>query len=629
MNRARLRTTGIAVVLAAAVTTAVIGQPVAAASHNSATPARAASAPPSSGASVPPAGVSRARAHAAPRSAHSVPNPLLKEQFASQGNDDGGDSPALSALCQSFLGHPNPYGPLAPNVDVIVGDQTVPTGSQTGCSTAQNETTVAVNPYNPRNIVAGANDYRVYNSREGRNDSSGWAYTSLDGGRTWTNVELPKLDFQTGGVGALSYMDGAGDPSIAFGPGNTVYYSTLVYSRAAVPASQQSASGILVSVSHDSGLHWGDPAILHVDGVTANGTPTPTSIFNDKEWIAADPFSGKAYVAWTQFTYDAAGNFLESPVVSVASTDFGQTWTQPTRISPSLTGFTGGITPFGSGANPQIANDGTLYVAYETSVCATVACNAPTDHDAVVLATSRDGGRTFRNSEVSLDFDFPISPDVNNNALTGENFRINSFPQLAYDRLTNHLWVTWADDRNGQYAGGQSVKTNGDVFLADAEAGNAGPDNPGADNPGADNARTGRNGSDPAWSKPVRIGTGSDEVFPAVAVVAGRVAVSYYTRAYDPNGIGLDFAYSAGWGRSVANAPVQRITTQTANPQVQFVGIGAVSGKVLQGTFIGDYTAVAVGLDFRIHPVWTDFRGNPGTTDPNQDVATQSIPILP
>jgi hypothetical protein len=26
--------------------------------------------------------------------------------------------------------------------------------------------------------------------------------------------------------------------------------------------------------------------------------------------------------------------------------------------------------------------------------------------------------------------------------------------------------------------------------------------------------------------------------------------------------------------------------------------------------------------------VWTDFRGNPGTTQPNQDVVTQSIPLL-
>jgi hypothetical protein len=29
----------------------------------------------------------------------------------------------------------------------------------------------------------------------------------------------------------------------------------------------------------------------------------------------------------------------------------------------------------------------------------------------------------------------------------------------------------------------------------------------------------------------------------------------------------------------------------------------------------------------RLHPCWTDFRGNPGVNDPNQDANTQSIKI--
>ncbi|HKN53402.1 MAG TPA: sialidase family protein [Amycolatopsis sp.] len=543
------------------------------------------------------------RLHAAAEPRHDVPNRLLKEQFSEEEEEDS-DNPALSALCQTYIGKPNPYPALGPNVDVIHGDTIVPTGSQTGCSTAQNETTIAVNPENPRNIVAGANDYRLYNTREPRNDSGGIAYTSFDGGRTWTNVVLPHLDFPTGASAPLSYMDAAGDPAIAFGPHNTVYYATLVFSRAAVPDTQQLASGIAVSVSHDGGRTFGDPAILHLDGVNPDGTPTPTSIFNDKEWVAADPVTGEVYVAWTQFTYDATGTFVESPIVLSKSSDSGRTWSGLRRVSPSLNNFHGGITPFGSGSNPQVTRDGTLHIAYETSVCATAACDQPADHDATVIATSRDGGRTFRNTEVATNFDFPVNDDVANNALTGENFRINSFPQLAYDPITDHLWVTWADDRNGQYNGKESVKTNGDAFVSESD---------------------GRHG----WSKPVRVGTSADEVFPAIAVRAGKVAVTFFTRNYDPNGIGLDYAYATGWGAGVGWAPVRRITTVTANPQVQFVGTGAVTGNVLQGTFIGDYTAAAVGADFRLHPCWTDFRGNPGTTLPNQDVATQSIPLLP
>lgn len=528
---------------------------------------------------------------------HNVPNELLKEKLEHEGEGRSRPEPTRSALCRDFIGQPNPYADPAPNVDVIVGDTIVPVGSQAGCGAAQNETTIAVNPHDPRNIVAGANDYRFFNSRQQRNDASGVAYTSMDGGATWTNVVLPHLTFQTGATGALSYMDGAGDPVVAFGPDRTVYYANLVFSRTASPDGQQQASGLTVSVSHDGGLTWDEPSIVQLDGVTADGTPVPTYVFNDKEWIIADPLSGTVYLTWTLFTFDSAGNYLESPIVAKRSTDFGRTWSDATRISPNLAGFAGGITPYAQGSNPQIGNDGTLYVAYEGSVCASAACDAADDHDAVVVATSRDGGLTFVNEEVALDFDFP-------ERLTGENFRINSFPLMAYDRLTDRLWITWADDRNGQYdAAGNSVRTNGDVFVIGSRRGSTG------------------------WTQPLRVGSAADEVFPAVAAFAGRVAVSYHTRAYDPNGIGLDYAYSVGWGKRVGGAPVRRITTQTSDPRIQFLGLDE-EGNEIQGVFIGDYTGIAMGFDFRIHPCWTDFRGRPGVSGPNQDVYTQSILAL-
>ncbi|OLB74957.1 MAG: neuraminidase [Actinobacteria bacterium 13_2_20CM_2_71_6] len=541
------------------------------------------------------------RPHARSAATHTVPNELLKDTLADE-RDEGNDAPSLSALCQSFIDKPNPYRRLAPNVDAIRDDGTYIVGTATGCSTAQNETTIAVNPYNPRNIVAGSNDYRFFNSRESRNDSNGIALTSFDGGRTWTNVVLPKLDFMTGATGQLAIMDAAGDPAIAFGPHNTVYYANLVFSRAAVPAGDQGASGLTVSVSHDGGLTWGDPSIVTLDGVAPDGSHVPTTFFNDKEWIGVDPIRGTAYVTWTHFTFDAAENYLESPILSVRSTDNGRTWSAPSRVSPSLTGFTGGITPYAQGSNPVVAPDGALHIAYETSVCANVNCDQATDHDAVVVASSWDGGHTFRNTEVALDFDFPGNPDVGRATLTGENFRINSFPQLAVDRLTGKLWVTWADDRNGQYTGATSVKTNGDTLVSSSP-----------------------NGRD--WSPVLTLGTPQDEVYPAVAVFAGRVAVTYYTRHYDPTGIKLDYAFQTGWGKFVARGHVRRITTESSDPSIQFVGVSP-TGKVLQGTFIGDYSAVAMGTDFRIHPCWTDFRGSPGVTKPNQDAVTQSISVF-
>ena len=505
------------------------------------------------------------------------------------------EPPNLSALCQSELGQPNPYTNPAPNVDVINDDAVVSAGSQTGCRTAQNETTIAVNPENPNNLVAGANDYRVFNTREGRNDGSGVAYTTTDGGRTWRNIILPGLTFQTGATGALSDMDSAGDPAIAFGPHNVVYYANLVFSRS------NDCSGIVVSKSTDGGRTWGQPSIVRIDGVDAAGSPMPTNVSHDKEWIATDPITGAVYVSWTQFRTDGT-----SPITISRSTDGGASWTSPTVVNPTFTA--GGITPYSQGSVPVVRHTddrrggfGELFVAYESAVCQSLNCDQPTDHDATIVARSTDGGATFTNTEIGVNYDFPPNQDVGRSTLTGENFRNNSFPMAAIDRNSGRLYVTWADDRNGAYSiTGASVKTNGDVVLASSMDGRR-------------------------FSTNV-VGSAADEVFPAVAAVDGKVAITFYTRAYDPNGIGLDYAAYAGNGpNGIANASMRRLSTQTSNPQVQFLGIGLVSGTVLQGEFIGDYSAVAMGSDLTLHAAWTDFRGRPGTNTPNQDVYTQAV----
>lgn len=550
---------------------------------------------------------------------HAHAHPYMKGVLPTHGKNslqnitlagDDGDTNAdpgtnLSALCQSYLGSPNvnPYANPAPNVDMIHGDTAVVNGSQKGCGAAQNETSIAVNPHNPNDLVGGTNDYRLFNSREGRHDGSGWYYTSTNGGTTWTNNVLPGLTYQTGATGALSDMDSAGDPAIAFGANNTVYYSNLVFSRL------NNGSGVTVNVSHDGGLTFGAPITIHTDGVDAAGNAIDTNYFNDKNWIAADPNTGDVIVTWTHFTYDANGNYLESPIVRSVSHDFGATWSAMDFVSTSLEhGATGGLVPFNQGSNPVFGRHGEIYVAYEGVSCVSLACDQAQDHDNVAVATSTDGGQTFSNAEVAVNYDFPRNPDVGRSTLTGENFRINSFPQMTVDGQTGRLYITWADNRNGAYdSNGNSVKTNGDVLVVTS-------------------------GNGQQWTQEYTIGSAADEVYPAIAANNGRVVVSYYTRNFDPNGIKLDYAYSEATGLGNLNhTTVTRITGQSENPQVQFISIGAVSHQVLQGSFIGDYTAVAMGSDGVAHPMWTDFRGDPNAAptsvayDPNQDAYTQAI----
>ena len=379
-----------------------------------------------------------------------------------------------------------------------------------------------------------------------------------------------------------------------------------MFSRGAPAAGGTEApSGIVVSVSRDGGAHWARPTIIQLDGTDAAGTPTPTTFFNDKIWLAADKTSGRVYVTWTRFADTPEGDYLESPIVVSASTDFGRSFAPFTRVDTTLDGFAGGLTPFSQGSNPQVTRDGTVYIAYEGTECATLACDGFDDRDVTVVARSTDHGRTFSHSIVDTNFDFPLNEEVGSLTLTGENFRINSYPQLAYDPVADRLALSWNDDRNGRYtAAGESIRTNGDTIVASA-----------------------RGGQD--WTVRV-IGTPQDEVFSAVATLAGLVAVSAYTRHYDAHGVGLDYAYWKGIGvTGLRSAGIRRITTQTSDPRIQFAAASLENpDETLQGVFIGDYSAIAVGTDLRLHPCWTDFRGRPGLTKPNQDAYTQSISFL-
>src|SRR5260370_33785062 len=136
-------------------------------------------------------------------------SPTINAHWALEDDEQPLDTPSAAAgLCRS-----NPfnslfaYGPLGSNVDAILGDQPNNSGfSNFGCTTAQNETTIAVNPTNPNNLIAGANDYRVCCDFDGLNDATGWAYYSFDGGASWKNVQLPGLTAEAGAGGAFQLM---------------------------------------------------------------------------------------------------------------------------------------------------------------------------------------------------------------------------------------------------------------------------------------------------------------------------------------------------------------------------------------------------------------------------------------
>src|SRR5215472_7426743 len=485
------------------------------------------------------------------------------------------------------------YSPFtAANADAIVNDTTFTLVDGTQCYNPQNEQNIVINPTNGKNVVTSANDYRL--------GFQAFIYFSTDGGNTFTNVLLPGWDAATGGQGLFTHVQAGGDPVLAFSPEGVLYYSALVYDFS---FTNRTPSGVAVAVSRDGGATWGTPVMLHYE--------SSNDFFNDKEWIAAGA-GGNVYVTWTLFKSNNGHGYISSQIVESVSHDFGATWSDPIAVSDSAH-------PFDQGSSPAIASDGTVYVAYEGNQA------SDTFKDQIVLARSTDGGQTFTNMELGRVYDdigcYPRNVAQGRARLSFEQFRINSFPSLAIDPATGHLAIVWADDQNnaGCAAGAASFSgsTNNQVKLV-----------------------TSANGT--TWTAPHMITSGTDKAYPAVGANSGRTVVGYYTRDYssvptatdhscgrgfmdtsDPGypssgvhyidlaPVCLDYAFSSS---TDGYASETRVSTQSSNPYIEFAG-----------SFIGDYTGVAVDSVGRAHTVWTDFRGNPGTTTPNQDTVVGNV----
>ncbi len=341
-------------------------------------------------------------------------SPTINSPWALEDDEQPLDSPILAAgLCRSSPWNTLvAYGPLGSNVDAIVGDPVNNTGfSNLGCTTPQNETTIAINPTNPDNLIAGANDYRVCCDFTGLNDGTGWAYYSFDGGATWGNVQLPKLTAETGATGQMKKLDSAGDPVVAFSADGVAYYANIAFSRVSP------ASAIVVSVSRDGGKTWSAPNVV---AFTDAGT-----FLHDKNWIAAGP-DGKVVITWTRFNLGPHGaGYRESPIVGAFSKDYGKTWNrQGFPISDAAH-------PFDQGSQVQYGPDGALYVSY----LATSPLFGYTT-DAMVLARSTDDGLSFQTVELPRVFDdldcYPIF--AGRQTLSDMHFRLNSYPSMSIDQ---------------------------------------------------------------------------------------------------------------------------------------------------------------------------------------------------
>lgn len=265
-----------------------------------------------------------------------------------------------------------------------------------------NEPSIAVNPNNPRQIVAA---YQV----------SATAASSSDAGEHWmlASATAPK-DYAV-----------SGDVSVAFDNKGHAFLCYIAFDKLGTEnywAHNATRNGIFVRRSNDGGKTWNPEASTVISHPTDPGIP-----FEDKPYIVADtnpksPHAGNLYVGWTQFT------LTKSTILFSRSADDGNSWSVPIEIS-SHEGLPRDDNGAVEGFSGATATDGTLYAVWA-------------DGDNIAFTYSRDGGETFTPSKEVLD----VAPLYFKVSAVD---RANGFPQISMDPKANRLFVSWSDYRNG------------------------------------------------------------------------------------------------------------------------------------------------------------------------------------
>ncbi len=400
----------------------------------------------------------------------------------------------------------------------------------------QSETSIAINPSNTSQIVVGSNEIFRLPMR---------GYFSSDGGNTWGGVDLPlPPPINAGG------FDFGSDPGVAWDTRGNVYYSYIVVFFS--PTGKITGSEVAVARSADGGLTW---AATYFNKSGGHGK------FNDKPMITVDtnsgsPFKDTVYVAWDTTVVAPPGPSSTGVLLS-RSTDGGQTFSAPVPVSPR-----GGGQRFGIGADPFVAPDGTVHVAWND-----ISQN-------IEEATSTDGGASFGPAHVISStnvFVVTVIPAQNSRGVL-------ITPSCGADVTTGPargtLYCSWVD------ANGPSGL---DVLVARSTDGGS------------------------TWSAPVvvnddTVGAANDQFFQWLSVdpVDGSVNLSWYDTRLDPTHVATNVFFSRSTDGGLTFAPNVLVTSAPTDES----GAGADLGNQY-----GDYEGIAA-MGGVVHPVWTDRRAS-------------------
>lgn len=427
----------------------------------------------------------------------------------------------------------------------------------TTVNTEGNEVTIAVNPTDPLNIVAGAKDYSPWTAGDCVWDG---VYVTKDGGRTWINHHVPGSPHllaagNTSGweMTYASQFWCTTDPVVAFGPDGTCYYSLMAYQADPVTASKLgegtplgglndwafNRAAQLVAVSSDGCVTF--------DHVTPIFDGTYPVNFHDKQWIEVGA-DGTVHVAWLSFFVPGNQYFR--------SLDKGRTWEGPTVLgtwAETLAPVDGPGGPAGQGTIITVGNGGKdVYVSWDGP-------------GGIVVAKSHDGGATFEDATLAVE-----TQDEGMEA----DYRSGGMPFIVADDSAEsphagNVYLAWQDTRDGDR----------DIFVSRSTDGGA------------------------TWSDAVKVSdapAGTDQFFPAMSVGPdGVLDVVFYDRRGDPEAKLLDLYYTYSTDGGLTWSVDQRITDVPTDPTKSHHQNGMI--------FIGDYIDIDSSAG-AAHPVWVDTR---------------------
>jgi hypothetical protein len=267
--------------------------------------------------------------------------------------------------------------------NILIGDLEMP-----------EEPSIAINPKNPVQVVAGANVNLFY--------------ASGDGGLTWQEGNL------TSSYGVM------GDPCLLVDTAGNYYYFHL-----SDPPFGTWIDRIVCQKSTDGGHTWTDGTTMGLNGTKAQ----------DKAWAAVDPQTNIIYVTWTQFDVYGTSNPADSSIILFSkSTDEGLTWSPAKRIS-RVAGDCIDSDNTDEGAVPAVGPDGEVYVTWAGPA-------------GLVFNRSLDQGETWMDTNIFVS-DIPGGWDYSIPGI----YRTNGLPIACCDLSNSHyrgnIYINWSDQRNG------------------------------------------------------------------------------------------------------------------------------------------------------------------------------------